>query len=65
VAKNVETWWMPCYPLKITSEPIITTFGSKFCTFQNSNEFWPKSPNLIPFFSFFPFFFSNSTKEAS
>jgi hypothetical protein len=46
---------MPCYPLKITSEPIITTLGSKPCRFQNSNEFWPNSPNLILFFSFFLF----------
>jgi hypothetical protein len=55
LAKNIETWWMPCYPLKITSEPIITTLGSKPCTFQNSNKFWPNSPNLILFFSFFLF----------
>jgi hypothetical protein len=52
LAKNIETWWMLCYPLKNTSEPIITTLGPKSCTFQNSNEFWPNSPNLILFFSF-------------
>jgi hypothetical protein len=28
-AKNIETWWMPCYPFKNTSEPFTTTFGSK------------------------------------
>jgi hypothetical protein len=46
---------MPCYPLKNTSEQIITTLGSKPCTFQNSSEFWPNSPYLFLFFYFFLF----------
>jgi hypothetical protein len=52
-AKNLETWWMPFYLFENTSETITTTFGSKLCTFQNSNEIRPNSSNL--FFLFFPF----------
>jgi hypothetical protein len=56
LTKNIETWWMHCYPFKITSEPFTTTIGSKLRTFQNSNEFRPNSSNPSPslFFSILP-----------
>jgi hypothetical protein len=49
LAKIIESWWMLCYPLKITPEPLTTTSGSKPCAFQNSIEFGRNSPNLTPF----------------
>jgi hypothetical protein len=50
--KYFETWKIGSYHLKVTSEPITTTIGSKPRTFQNSNEFWPNSPIFLLLFSF-------------
>jgi hypothetical protein len=60
--KNIETWWMHCYPFKITSEPFTTTIGPKPRTFQNSNEFWPNSSIFLLLFSFL-FFLCKTDQE--
>jgi hypothetical protein len=51
---------MPCYPSKNTSEPFITTIGSKPCTFQIQMKFG--QIHQILFFSFSFFLFSLQTQ---
>jgi hypothetical protein len=55
---------MPCYLFENTTETFTTTLGSKLCTFQNSDEIWANSPNLLLFFFFLSLFFAKLDQES-